>query len=540
MNLHRVVRILFVSVAGMLALLSGGGSRALAQAWNPNRNEGVEILTRGPVHEAFAGPVNYDPIQGDVVIREPPRAIEEIPPEEMPGGDNVAWISGYWSWDDDRGDFIWISGIWRDPPPDRSWVPGYWSAASRGWTWTPGFWTATGSREVQYLPQPPDSLELGPSSPAPAANRLWVPGSWIWNKPWMWSRGGYAWRPGYWAMASPNWIWQPAHYVWTRRGYVFVEGYWDRTLERRGILFAPMYPQYSVRTRRDYVYSPNIVIQIGFLTLSLFDSPKSHHYYFGDYYGDEYLQRGFRPWFEQDRRHRGYDPIFVHQRWSHKQKDDQWEYRLREDYDYRRQNVASRPARTYSTQDEAAVRTLERDRSKPQVIAVPMRELSNRQETPIRFENVDSEKRQTLRSTTKELDQFRNDRAERETRNERVVENVSPVKGRSGNLPEPRKLPERDDTRKPTKEETKQPEQDMKRPELQPREAPRSVRSEPEKPERVRVPQSPVVGKHSGASGEGGNPPGRPDEPKPDRNIRSVPEDNVNREQPSRQTGGLR
>src|SRR5690349_20461036 len=60
---------------------------------------GGEVLTRGPVHEAFAEVVAYDPEPGVIVTKAPPDPIEEIPPEERPEGYNVTWIPGYWSWD---------------------------------------------------------------------------------------------------------------------------------------------------------------------------------------------------------------------------------------------------------------------------------------------------------------------------------------------------------------------------------------------------------------------------------------------------------
>jgi len=505
---------------GMVGLLCGGFSLVSAQTWNPNADDGVEILTRGPVHEAFAGPVNYNPTQGDVVMAEPPEAIEEIPPEEMPEGDNVTWISGYWSWDDERDDFIWISGIWRDPPPDRSWIPGYWATTDGSWTWSPGFWTPTESREVEYLPQPPNSLEYGPSTPAPAANRLWVSGCWIWHKPWLWSSARYAWRPGYWVLAEPEWVWQPAQYIWTRRGYVYVEGYWDRTLDRRGILFAPIYARHSVRTHRAYVYSPSIVIQIGFLTVALFDSPNSHHYYFGDYYGDEYSKRGFRPWFEEDRRHRGYDPIFSHQRWQHKKKNDRWEEDMRKDYDFRRQHVEARPARTYSPRAEEG-RGPEREREQLRV-AVPLRELSTRREEPIRFKKIDETRRKSLGSKAKELDRFRDERVKWETKIEKTDKVQSPKAPRR-DLPELRKPSEKTRPSKPTKEETKQPKRSVERPEPQRREKPPSTRSEPSRPERVKIPQSPVEGMHVDGRDRGENPPERPEAPKADRKIRATP-----------------
>src|SRR5262245_12006256 len=66
---------------------------------------GQEVQTRGPVHEAFAGIVAFNPTPGIVVTKAPPQPIEEIPPQEKPQGDNVTWIPGYWGWDDDRSDF---------------------------------------------------------------------------------------------------------------------------------------------------------------------------------------------------------------------------------------------------------------------------------------------------------------------------------------------------------------------------------------------------------------------------------------------------
>ncbi len=64
-----------------------------------------------------------------VVPREPPALIDEMPPETQPEADSV-WIEGYWACDDEREDFIWISGVYRVPPVGRRWVPGYWEEVS--------------------------------------------------------------------------------------------------------------------------------------------------------------------------------------------------------------------------------------------------------------------------------------------------------------------------------------------------------------------------------------------------------------------------
>src|SRR5947209_794952 len=82
--------------------------------------KGIEVLARGPVHEAFASPT-ADPEPTRSVPKRPPGPLDEMPPQEKPEGE-VIWISGYWAWDDDRADFIWVSGTWRTPPPGKEWV----------------------------------------------------------------------------------------------------------------------------------------------------------------------------------------------------------------------------------------------------------------------------------------------------------------------------------------------------------------------------------------------------------------------------------
>ena len=43
-------------------------------------DEDVEILARGPVHEAFASQVNNDAEAGIIVPNQPPEVIDEVPP----------------------------------------------------------------------------------------------------------------------------------------------------------------------------------------------------------------------------------------------------------------------------------------------------------------------------------------------------------------------------------------------------------------------------------------------------------------------------
>ena len=49
--------------------------------------DGVEVLTRGPVHEAFAETITFDPEPGIVAPKAPPAAIEEVPPRTEAGGE---------------------------------------------------------------------------------------------------------------------------------------------------------------------------------------------------------------------------------------------------------------------------------------------------------------------------------------------------------------------------------------------------------------------------------------------------------------------
>ena len=212
--------------------------------------------------------VTFNPEPGIVVTKAPPDVIEEMPPEERPEGDNVSWIPGYWAWDDERSDFLWVSGTWRALPPGRQWMAGYWGKTPQGYQWTSGYWADAAARETTYLPPPPATVEVGPNIAAPSMDYGWTPGCWVWYQ------GRYAWRPGYWAQGRADWDWMPAHYVWTPRGYIFVGGFWDYPVERRGILFAPVYFESGVYSRRGYFYSPTIVISLGVFTDHLFLRPR--------------------------------------------------------------------------------------------------------------------------------------------------------------------------------------------------------------------------------------------------------------------------
>ncbi len=85
--------------------------------------EQPEVMTRGPVHEAYATPVDLEPeAKSMAATKAPPAALKETPPAERPDGNQYVWVPGYWAWDDDRQDFIWVSGVWRAVPAGYTWV----------------------------------------------------------------------------------------------------------------------------------------------------------------------------------------------------------------------------------------------------------------------------------------------------------------------------------------------------------------------------------------------------------------------------------
>ncbi len=300
--------------------------------------EQPEVLTSGPVHEAFAEPVNLQVQAGLVAPEEPPARIEEVPPAEKPQGDQFVWVPGYWAWDTEQHGFIWVSACWRAAPPKMSWVPGYWVRVPEGWEWVPGFWTPAGSQKIEYLPAPPALENVDPPGDAPSADVIWVPPCQYWQK------DHYLLRAGYWLSAQAGWLWVPSHYMWTPRGYVFVEGHWDYTLPRRGVLFAPLHFPRPIYTRPGFSYSLSIAVDIGALKLSLFTCPRYSHYYFGDYYDDAYLSLGIYPRCDNERNHTWYDPIYQHDRWRNLKTQPQWVEQQRHEYDARRVDKDSAPA----------------------------------------------------------------------------------------------------------------------------------------------------------------------------------------------------
>ena len=407
MNVWDVCKWCAVSALVALGSSFGLNKATSAQPAPADAEQGVQVLTRGPVHEAFAETVTFDPEPGIVAPKAPPAAIEELPPDQKPEGANVAWVPGYWAWDDERSDFLWVSGIWRALPPGRQWVPGYWGKSEQGFQWTSGYWADAQATTIAYLPEPPATVEAGPNIAAPSVDQNWLPGCWVWRQ------NRYAWRPGFWATVQPDWVWVPAHYVCAPRGYVFVDGYWDYSVDRRGVLFAPVYFDAGVYARRGFSYSPTTVIDLGVFTNHLFLRPQYQHYYFGDYYAANYQTAGFQPSYAYNSGRYGYDPIYAHERWQHRQ-DNQWERRVAADFQNRRDHENARPPRTWAAQralGASGARSIDRSL----VVATPLDQLTKSTGTRLRFQPVDTLERQKLAQQAREVQRLREERHKLET-----------------------------------------------------------------------------------------------------------------------------
>lgn len=299
--------------------------------------EGVEIQARGQIHEAFAQPSQARQRPSPIARKQPPEPVNELPPDQKPEGDNVQWIPGYWAWEEDRSDFLWVSGTWRDVPPERRWVPGYWTQAEGGWRWVSGYWNGHQVTAIDIYPEPPEPIEEAIPA-APNDNSTFVPGIWV-NRTNQWW-----WRPGFFITYRPGWCWVNAGYWWTPGGYVFIDGYWDYDLDRRGICFAPAIFAGDFYRRQGWYYRPSFVIAADFLYGSLFVNIGWHHYFFGDYYDPSYVRLGYQPWLTFATTYR-FDPLFSYYHWRHRD-NPRWQQEIQNIYTARREGSMPRPPRT--------------------------------------------------------------------------------------------------------------------------------------------------------------------------------------------------
>lgn len=448
--------------------------------------EQPEVLTRGPVHEAFAEPVSIQTQTGLIVPVQPPAPVDEVPPTERPQGSQFVWIPGYWSWDADRLGYIWVSACWRAAPPKMSWVPGYWNQVSGGWEWVAGFWAPANVQNIEYLPAPPVIANIEPVGIQPSPDTIWVP-------PCMyWSNGRYVQRAGYWLTAQPNWVWVPSHYVVTPRGYIFAEGHWDYSLERRGVLFAPVYFPSPVYLRAGFTFSPGIVVDLGLLQVNLFAYPRYNHYYFGDYYDSVYLSVGIFPWFECRQYHTWYDPIYEHARWQNRA-NSHWETHERDEYRRRFDDRALRPAHTFREQEARLSGLPEPQRHASQTVR-PLSVTVSSRNTSIKFEKISSDAQHTISRQATAVRTYRDERTRWEAPAS-GAKTARPVEVHQTTM-----MPSTEH-KQPVAQPARTTESTVKSPDSHQEPAYTSFRETPaSRPEQVKIPVSPVVG-NSGKSG---------------------------------------
>src|SRR5436190_21270233 len=210
--MHSLHRLFGFSAALGLAFLIGSSWAATYQPVDPDLPPPqFSVETRGPVHEAFVQRNEVKPEIGVAIGKEPPPPLPERPPEQRPDNPNLTWIPGYWAWDSNRNDFVWVSGTFRDPPPGRRWVPGYWANTPAGWRWAAGFWAGENQPDLHYTPAPPALLADGAAPPAPDQNSAYIPGYWAYNE----AESRFVWQPGYWLPYRDNRVWVNAQYYWT-------------------------------------------------------------------------------------------------------------------------------------------------------------------------------------------------------------------------------------------------------------------------------------------------------------------------------------
>ncbi len=93
----------------------------------------LSLLIAGTAENAQAG------LYVSITVAPPPLVVYTQPPLPGPG---YIWTPGYWSWDEDAGDYYWVPGAWAvAPEPGLLWTPGYWGWSDDGiYVWHDGYW----------------------------------------------------------------------------------------------------------------------------------------------------------------------------------------------------------------------------------------------------------------------------------------------------------------------------------------------------------------------------------------------------------------
>ena len=244
------------------------------------------MLTRGPVHEAFAETVTFDPEPGIVVPKAPPDRSKKW--RLTKGRKAPTWPGSPATGVGMTSETISCGSAASGAPcrPVASGCPGIGPNRDKAINGRRDTGPMRKRTRFSTCPSRPRRSRRVRTLPRLPRTITWLPGCWVWQQ------NRYAWRPGNWIAGHQDWQWVPDYYVWTPRGYVFVDGYWDYSVARRGVLFAPVYFNADVYAQRGFSYSPSTVINPAVFVSHLFLRPSYGHYYFGDYYASNYSNAG--------------------------------------------------------------------------------------------------------------------------------------------------------------------------------------------------------------------------------------------------------
>ena len=329
--------------------------------------DGIEIQTRGPIHEAFAEIFQANPQPGLLITQRPPKAIDEAPPSTKLDGKEVIWIPGYWSWDDENRDFLWVSGIWRNPPPGHEWAPGYWAEVEGGFRWVSGFWAEKGEKIV-IRPSPPAAQDETESLESAPEDQFWVPGNW------QWQTDQYVWRQGYYAPCQTNWVWVPARWKWTPSGCIHLAGYWDYRPTVRAMLFAPVRIQPHVLLRPGFVLTPRVVVDPWIAINHFWVRPSYCHYYFGNYYAGQYAQWDFHPYASHFHAAGNWDPLLCYYQGLYRRQGIDFHAQLDARSSFFAANAEKRPPLSWNLQQRIPMEERENNRMSDSIITKPLDE----------------------------------------------------------------------------------------------------------------------------------------------------------------------
>lgn len=245
--------------------------------WMQLKAQTIQPYENGPVHEAYVTPVSAELLL-DAVEFEPPEPLNERIPKQL--DIQAEWISGYWKWDLNANDFVWVSGVWRRPPPGHQWIAGFWKKYDQEWVRIPGYWSRIPEQNVDFISMPPpDSIDEN-MAPPPSSNYFWVGGHWYF----MFDKHEYHWVSGHWEEFDSQWVLVPAHYIWRPGGYVYIPAYWDWPIEERGTAYASVIidPDYRYRVAFEpiLILKPEKIVKQLFLYYPDYLCFLHHHYHY--------------------------------------------------------------------------------------------------------------------------------------------------------------------------------------------------------------------------------------------------------------------